>query len=299
MPRGGGVRVRPPWGVDEPSFRAAGQGLGREAMSESQRVALVAKAPEPKPPAYPRCDVRIDKVNERNQTNSRFTRRSLVWYDTENGNASGEANRRLPSLSARAAQKLATPPKPFWSARGTAAAARQPTDAHGRGAPRHVISGYTGFKPRADVAHTDPLRYKAPTDITERAAMTGVQRGVCGYRGFIPRNLRDKAVALPIGAQPMESGDHSQRWKMTSDRSTPPPPLPPNVRSRAIEPPVPARVPLNGVPEPLQPLPRQHARGYTGCVARATKDQLKRNDAGVSEIQNPTYRERRSLLPSS
>ena len=243
MGRGARHLTRPPWGVDEPDRRAAGFGLGSTARSETQRLALgdtsrldgVGRAVEPQPPQYPRIERRIEAVQDRDKTNSRFTRRNLVWYDTEHGNPSGDKvhGSRLPSLSARASggANLATPPKPFWSDRsGSAARARQPPGsgrrAVGGGPPSELgetetVSGYAGFRPRNDVEHRDPHRYKQPPSLVERAAMTSVQRGVYGYRGFIPRDIRDKAIALPIGHQPIES--RQQQFMRTTECSTPPP----------------------------------------------------------------------------
>ena len=212
-------RIRPPWGVDEP----AGLGLGG-ARSESQRLTLgdttrldgLGGAIEPAPPPqYPGIEKRIQAVQERDMTMSRFTRRNLVWYDTELGNASGDKmhGSHLPTLSARAsrAAALSTPPKPFWSDRSHKPFATA--------SPR--VPGYSGFRPRNDIQHSDPHRYKQPPSLIDRAAMTSVQRGVYGYRGYIPRELRDKAVALPIGHQSIES--RQQQFMRTTECATPPP----------------------------------------------------------------------------
>lgn len=244
MGRGARHGTRPPWGVDEPERRAAGFGLGGSAQSETQRLALgdttrlddLGRVVEPKPPRYPRIEKRIQAVHNRDKINSRFTRRNLVWYDTEHGNPSGDKvhGSRLPTLSARASggETLSTPPKPFWSDRsGSAARARQPAGGeHAVGSglsekPGEVSSsrlpGYAGFRPRNDLEHRDPHRYKQPPSLVERAAMTSVQRGVYGYRGFVPRDLKDKALALPIGHQPIEC--RHQKFMRTTECSTPPP----------------------------------------------------------------------------
>ena len=243
MGRGGRHGPRPPWGVDEPDRRAAGLGLGSSARSETQRLALgdttrldgLGREMEPKPPQYPRIEKRIQAVQERDKHSSRFARRNLVWYDTEHGNPSGDKvhGSRLPTLSARAsgAAALSTPPKPFWSDRsGSAARARQHAPGGRAGSEASAKSdatassrlpGYSGFLPRNDVEHQDPHRYKQPPGLIERAALTSVQRGVYGYRGYIPREMRDKSVALPIGHQPIES--RQQKFMRTTECSTPPP----------------------------------------------------------------------------
>jgi hypothetical protein len=185
---------------------------------------------EPKPPHYPRIEQRIQAAHERDTSASRFTRRSLVWYDTEHGNPAGDKvhGSRLPSLSARASggAALSTPPKPFWSERsGSAARARRQVagdGAFGDEAPyKSAAPGYSGFRPRNDVEHCDPHRYKQPPSLIERAALSSVQRGVYGYRGYIPRDMKDKAVALPIGHEPIES--RQQKFMRTTECSTPPP----------------------------------------------------------------------------
>jgi hypothetical protein len=238
MGRGARHGSRPPWGVDEPERRAAGFGLGGSARSETQRLALgdttrldgLGREMEPKPPQYPRIEKRIQAAQGRDMEASRFTRRNLVWYDTEHGNPAGDKvhGSRLPTLSARASggAALSTPPKPFWSDRsGSAARARQQVAGGstfgGESSNMSAAPGYSGFRPRNDVEHRDPHRYKQPPSLIERAALSSVQRGVYGYRGYIPRDMRDKAVALPIGHQPIASRE--QKFMRTTECSTPPP----------------------------------------------------------------------------
>ena len=312
MPRGRPRGVRPPWGVDD---RESVRQLGLEdTRSETQRLGFhdtsklsskgLGRVVEPQPPSYPRVDKRIQVVTDRDFAGAVHARRNLVWYDTEHGNTRCDKvhGSKMPSMSARAnaAAALSTPPKPFWTDRPGTKPPRRDPPASGRraigGGPPNELgakdtkSGYSGFRPRNDVEQRDPHRYNQPTGILERAAMTSVQRGVYGYRGFIPRDIRDKGLALPIGHVPMEA--RQQRFMHTTECSTPPPPLGPNItnaEARTIEMQNPSGHRLNGPLIDQQAVPPAHARGYTGFVARAAKGQVNRANAGVSQINNSHY----------